>query len=317
MRRWVKLLCMVAVLVVLADVSLWFVAIDRMRDVWRDFLAQTQAQGWSVAAQEPVAEGWPFAARLRAPGLELSSPDRIVPGGAAFGAEIVIAELSPLHPTRLLLFPQGRMHARVGVMADTEISVASLRAEIDLASNTTTLLADKLLFHTAPDPIPVELLNIVLHQEHDASTVQASLDGLDLSPITRQIPLDGLVRHLAATAMLYRNQLTLHDLALDWDKLGLTGNATLRADAEGQPDGEGRMMIAGAEDELSELVAVGRVTPQNAATAKLVLGLLQKRQPDGRMMVDLPLALHNRQLIVGQFPVARLPPMPPLLGMSR
>ena len=88
MRRRVKLLCMAAVLVVLAEVSLWFVAIDRMRDVWRDFLAQTQASGWSVAAQEPVAEGWPFMARLRVPGIELSSPDQILPGGAAFGAEI-------------------------------------------------------------------------------------------------------------------------------------------------------------------------------------------------------------------------------------
>ena len=317
MRRRVKLLCMVAVLVVLTDVSLWFVAIDRMRDVWRDFLTQTQASGWSVAAQEPVAEGWPFAARLRVPGIELSGPDQILPGGAAFGAEIVVAELSVLHPTRLLLLPQGRMHGRVGRMPDTDISAASLQAEIDLADNTTRLRADSLVLHTAPEPIPVGHLDLMLRQERDALALQISLDGLDLSPFTRQIPLDGLVRHLAVKARLDNNQLTLRDLALDWDKLGLTGNAALHADSGGQPDGDGRMLIAGAEDELDDLVAAGRVTAQNATTAKLVLGLLQKRQPDGRMMVDLPFALHNRQLSVGQFPVARLPPMPPLLGMYR
>ena len=150
MRRWVKLLCMIAVLVVLADVSLWFVAIDRMRDEWRNFLVQTQAAGWSVAAQQPSAEGWPLAARLRVPGIELSGPDQIAPGGAAFGAEIVVAELSPFHLTRLVLLPQGRMHGRVGRMPDAEISAASLRAEIDFSANTTRLLADSLTMRTAP-----------------------------------------------------------------------------------------------------------------------------------------------------------------------
>jgi hypothetical protein len=317
MRRWVKLLCVAVVLVVLADISLWYAAIGRMHDSWREFIAQSQAAGWSVAAQEPTAEGWPFAARLRAPGLEIAAPDRIAPSGAAFGAETVVAELSLLHPTRLLLRPEGRMHMRLGGLPDTDITAADLRIAVDLASGATRLVADKLVLHAAPVPVPVGHLDIAVRQAPNVATMELDLDGLDLSAYTSRIPADGMVRHLSARTTLAGGVLTVSDLALDWGRIGLTGNATLRADAQGQPEGDGRMLISGVDDALSDLVAAGRITSQNAATARVVLALLQKRQPDGRMMVDLPLGLHNRELTVGQFPVARLPPMPPLLGMSR
>ena len=314
-RRWVKIICAVVACLVLADAVLWLVAVDRMRDSWHDLLAQAQLRGWMIAYQEPVAEGWPWAARLRVDGLEMSHPQQFLPGGVAFGAEKLLVELPFLTPTQLLVVPLGRMHGRVGRMADTTLSATSLSLRAGLADNSVHLEAQSLLAHTLPAPLSVAHLALDLRQTPDNLGLAGLIDGLGLEWLGSWVPLPGPVSHLAFAATLGHDTLTLRDIAVDWGKLGLTGGATLHADAEGQPEGEGRVAITGASETLDDLVALGRVTPQNAATAKIVLGFLQRRGADGRMMVELPLRVHQRQIFAGQFPIAVLPPMPPMTGM--
>ena len=315
MRRWVKIVCALVPLLVLSDAVLWLVAVDRMRDSWHGLLAQAEAQGWVIAVQEPEAEGWPWAARLRVDGLEMSHPDQPLPGGVAFGAEKLLVELPFLTPTQLLVIPQGRMHGRIGPMSDVALTASRLSLRAGLTDNSVHLAAEAFSAHTAPDPVSVAHLSVDLQRSVDGITLGGSLDGLDLSLLASRMRLSGLVSHLTFAATFDRGIFTLRDLVLDWGKLGLTGNATLRADAEGQPDGDGRLAITGAGESLDEFVAAGRLTPQNAATAKLIIGVLQHRGPDGRMVLDLPVGVHQRRIFAAQFPVAVLPPMPPMTGM--
>ncbi|MDR3524864.1 MAG: DUF2125 domain-containing protein [Acetobacteraceae bacterium] len=314
-RRWGKIICAVAACLVLVDAVMWLLAVDRLRDSWRDVLAQAQARGWMIAAQAPVAEGWPWAARLRVDGLEMSHPQQFVPGGVAFGVEKLLVELPFLAPTQLVVVPQGRMHGRIGRMSDTPLTATSLSLRAGLVDHSMHLAAQALTAQTLPEPLAVARLALDLRQTSDTLALTGVVDGLGLEWLGEQVPLPGPVSHLAFTAILGHEVLTLRDIAVDWGKLGLTGGGTLHADAEGQPEGDGRLAIAGADALLDDLVALGRVTPQNAATAKIVLGFLQRRGADGRMMVELPLRVHQGQVFAGQFPIAVLPPMPPMTGM--
>ena len=137
----------------------------------------------------------------------------------------------------------------------------------------------------------------------------ATLDGLDVSLMAQRFGLDGVIGHAGFDIGLQNGVVSLRDVSLSWGKLKLNGRAQMQADANSQPSGDGKLVITGADDVLADLLAAGKITQQNAATGKMVLGLLQRPGKDGRNVVELPLSVHERQLIVAQFPLARLPPM--------
>jgi hypothetical protein len=238
----------------------------------------------------------------------------VLPGGAAFSAEHLLAEFSMLHPRTLLVLPQGHLSARVGRTRDVELTAEGLMASVDLIDMTAHLQGRNLRLNLQPEPISALRLDVQLLP--DQAEAQIALDNLDLAMLARPWLLDGLLRHVEAKLRNEGGALAVRDVSLDWGRLRLNGFATLQTDSNGLPDGEGRIAASGLDDAINDLVAAGRLTPQNAAAAKLVLALLQRRGADGRMVVDLPLALHNGELRAGQFPLLRLPPMSKLPGLA-
>jgi hypothetical protein len=100
----------------------------------------------------------------------------------------------------------------------------------------------------------------------------------------------------------------LERLLLAWGPLRVDGNATIALDGEMRPLGAGTAKLRGLMPTVDRLVAKGQMKPQDAATAKIVLGLLSQPTADGGSEVAAPVTAQNGQLFLGPVPVARLLP---------
>lgn len=100
---------------------------------------------------------------------------------------------------------------------------------------------------------------------------------------------------------------TITRMALDWGKLTATGSATLAFDEKLQPMGTATMRLTGSDAALDGLAAAHAVAPQTAFAGKALLGLMAQPQPDGSSVVEVPLTLKDRTLLLGRLPLARLP----------
>ena len=314
MRRWLVRFVIGLVALALLDTALWYAAEMQMRASWRNTLAQATADGWHVTSGEAHAEGWPTAARLRVDGLEMSRDDgRILAGGIGFGAQYLLLDLPFRLPLRLAIRPQGSQHLRAGVLPDSSLNAGDLVLRTALDGGFANLVAENLVWSTPPAPLALGHLSAELHQNRGAHPAQgslvATLDGLDISLLAQRFGLQGLIAHAGLDVGLQDGIVTLRDFAINWGKLAVNGSATMHADAAGQPAGEGKIVIVGADETLADLAAAGRITPQNAATGTMILRMLQRPGPDGRNVVELPLGLRDRALTVAQFPLARLPAM--------
>jgi hypothetical protein len=103
--------------------------------------------------------------------------------------------------------------------------------------------------------------------------------------------------------------LTLHLVALDWGKLGASGTTRLALDANLQPVGSATVRLTGFGDTLDALAAAHAVPQRTADTAKAVLSLMARPQESGPPVVEAPLSLKDRTVLVGRIPLARMPPV--------
>jgi hypothetical protein len=311
MRRWIVLLFAALALLGATDVLAWQILTARMRGAWAGFVASSRAEGWRIAAGEPRAEGFPFAARLRIAGVEIAHDTLPLPGGMSYGAEIVQVELKFTAPTHIVLRPTGAMHLRLGVGPDIDFTAQDLVLRAAFARSEADLAGLKLQATTPIGPITVGELHASLITPEPGNppsgSLRLALDAIDLPPDSKATLIAARLDHAALDASLDNAILTVRSLALAWGQLSLTGQGKLQPDAQGQPSGEAKLHLSGALETIDTLTTAGQIAPRDAATAKTVLALLQRPGPDGKQAVELPLKLRDRLLSVGGFPVTRLP----------
>jgi len=91
---------------------------------------------------------------------------------------------------------------------------------------------------------------------------------------------------------------------------GLWEAATpLALDADLQPIGAFTTRIEGFFETVNALHEKGLIRSQDAVTAKMVLGVLSKRNDAGRISLTVPLTVQERRLYVGPVPLAVIPPV--------
>ncbi len=97
------------------------------------------------------------------------------------------------------------------------------------------------------------------------------------------------------------------DLLMDWGELSLGGNGTLALDGDMQPEGAFSVHIAGFEQALDSLAAAGWIKMSAASLAKLAMGIVAQKGPDGRPTVKTPLTIQNRHISLGPAKLGQLP----------
>jgi len=100
-------------------------------------------------------------------------------------------------------------------------------------------------------------------------------------------------------------------LQLAWGPLKLDGNATLALDAQMRPLGAGTAKLQGLGPVLDRLVARGQIRAQEAAIAKIVLGMLAQPSASGASEVTVPITAQDGKLFLGPVAVATLRPLGP------
>ena len=144
-------------------------------------------------------------------------------------------------------------------------------------------------------------------------------DGLFLGPAFSR--LQGEIRSaiafpsgpLADSARSWRDEggtLEISNLIVHWGPLAVEGEGTLALDKALQPMGAMSARIRGFEETLDLLAGRGIMAPGEAATAKIILGLLARRPEEGAAPVlKTPLSLQDLWLSAGPVRVLKLRPL--------
>ena len=124
------------------------------------------------------------------------------------------------------------------------------------------------------------------------------------------LDLDGAVKGPIADLIRWRDgggTVDLRRVILAWGPLKLDGNATLALDGEMRPVGAGTAKLRGLSPTLDRLATRGQVKAQDAAVAKIVLGLLAQPTADGGSEVTAPITAQNGRLFLGPVSILTLP----------
>jgi len=101
--------------------------------------------------------------------------------------------------------------------------------------------------------------------------------------------------------------LELDHFALRWGGLALSGSGTVALDPDLQPIGALSGSIEGYEELMTALVAAGRMRASDAGLARLALGMLAQRGPNGRPAISTSFTIQNGQMYLGPAKLGKAP----------
>jgi len=342
MRRkgWIIVTAILAGLLI-GDTLYWRAMVRGLESGFQEWVAQRRAAGWTVEAGPAHAGGWPLAATLYVPEIDVSVGDAILPGGAALRSGPVALRLRLLHPADLAIRLRGTQHLRFDQSPFISVDADRLGAQVSLAGpappNHVDILAKSLRASRAGAADAADVLTIGLLSAHVDLASEGSQGGavVSFSSATEAIalpssvawPLGRIISSLAvegsvqgpipaaggltATASAWRDaggSVKIRHLALGWGPLGLSGSATLALDEDLQPMGTGTGHLVGYTAALDALARQGTISRSAATAADAVLSLLSNAPGEGEPPeVDVPLTLQYRTLSMRQVPLVRLP----------
>jgi len=318
-----------AVLVTLAAAHalLWRWATERLAVQTLVQAEMLRAQGWTITLGAPEAEGWPLAARVRFADVTLAENLAGLPGGFAYHAGAASVGIGLLDLRHVVLGFHGAQHLRVGQTA-ADFTAALTEATLPLAHDPQMQPVDVVidaLNVVLPDASAVGVTALALHLDLPTTpavpfSLHVKADGIDLP---QRLPVAALGPRIArlelaatlsgptqGTLVTWRDgggELALQQLSVDWGTLSLTGSGAVHLDARLQPAGRSTLRLTGASAALDALVNAHVIDPRGATTAMAVLGLLQKPQPNGPPVIEMPLTLVDQTLQLGHFRLLRMP----------
>lgn len=320
-RRLLPWLAAVVAVSTVVIFFLWLIVARQVEDEVRIWAETRRAEGFDVSWQrldigglpfyfdlgfvEPrlAKEGWAAEAPLlsvtllpwRLNKVDLSAPRLAVTGPKAAGSiETVTAQLS---------VESGRAKS---LSIEGVAATSRLRGEELGRADYARLVIDQ--FDPAVTDWQTESLTgkVNLRGTRPAARVASRMlfeDPYDLD-------LDGVVKGPIADLVRWRDgggTVDLRRVVFAWGPLKLDGNATLALDGEMRPLGAGTAKLQGLAPTLDRLVARGQVKAQDAAVAKIVLGLLAQPAANGSSEVTAPITAQGGRLFLGPVPILTLP----------
>jgi hypothetical protein len=326
------------VMLAAAHTGLWWFATTRLMDAFANWQAQCRAAGWTVSAGQPARAGWPLAAAIDLPDIQLSGGESDLPGGLSWRAARAEVSLALLQPRLLSVRLAGEQRLRLSELPPFAFTATEFELTAPLASTPVAsagLAASGLRVSLPTGPLDVATLAAEgtlrpdAGKAEDAMTLTGSAEAIGVPPAPdgRPWPLGPRLASVSFDAALsgplpsapdlttrataWRDdggRLVVHRLALGWGPLGLSGSATMALDEHMQPTTAATVRLVGYDATLDALASAGAITQHAALAAKAVLALLARR-PDGggAPTVELPLTLEDGTLSAGRFPLLRLP----------
>jgi len=336
MRRPTRLSLLVAVLLLVlagAYSAYWFVAAGRIEAGLGEWAQSLRAQNLDLSWRAIRVGGFPLAFRV-----ELDDA-RLRDGGTGPGGQISIPVLSGsaspwnLHVWQLAApggvgavagpgeRPVARLSARaasgsvaVSGEAGTALWLGLSDATADIGAHIAAREAD--LWLTLPSHPPQT------HTER-AIGVALALRGVTLPAVPPPFrnPVDeialgttvmgpipaGPARLAAAAWRDAGGTVELDHFAARWGTLAISGSGTAALDQDLQPMGAISGAIEGYEALMTAFVAAGRIRTGDASLARLALGMLARRGPDGRPTISTSFTIQNGEMRLGPAKLGKAP----------
>lgn len=329
-RLWIVSLVVLVSLGVAVTLT-WYLATRHLMTAYADWQANLRASGWRIDAGTPIASGWPFAATVTIPVVEIADGGRAVPGGVDWRAARVQLRIAAWHPGTLIGSVEGPQSLSAGgerieyaaewmaVAIPLEFGKAPRSADVTvttlrLGAGGLESLHALLTFPPATEP-GASTVGISLHAKAVTLTGEAARAlgsriaslGLEGALSGTLVP-NGDLKTMAATWRASGGSLRIRDCQLLWGPLELTGSGTLALDENLQPQAEGNAHAVGYAETLDALATRGVLSRSAATAAKAVLSLLASYPANGGApSVDVPLTLKDGALAMHQVPLVRLP----------
>lgn len=333
MRRLSIFGIVLLILLVGAHAAAWHWATGRVATETLAWADAQRAQGWAVDFTPPEPEGWPFDVHVRLKNFILGGTAARQPL-VTYQAEALTIGISMFHPHRLTVNAEGQQHVRLGAGPVIDITAARTELSLPIAENiapeTADLVASDMHVTTsvgstrnlAPQTASFDLHNIQAHAEGLTAAVQRlmlQITGIGLpadttlaalGPRIGKIALDGSITAPRSDPAAWRaagGEANLTQMSLDWGTLSMTGDGRFTLDAGLQPEGSGHVHLVGTDQALDALSVAGVLPQRSANAAKAILALISRPRDNGPPAVDMPFAIKDRTLLIGNFPVARIP----------
>lgn len=329
-RLWIVSLAVLLLLGVAVTLA-WYLATRHLMTGFTDWQASMREAGWRVDAGRPVASGWPFAATVTIPAVEIADGGHAVPGGVDWSAGGVRLRIAAWHPATLIGSAEGRQSLDVagekvefaaewmGVAIPLEFGKPPRSADVTVtklrlgAGGLESLHA--LLTFPPPAEPKAPTVGISLHADAITLTGEAANAlGSRIASLGLEAALSGTLapsddpRTMAANWRASGGSLQIRDFRLLWGPLNLTGRGTLGLDEHLQLEGNGNAHAVGYAETLDALAAHAVLSRSAATAAKAVLSLLASYPANGAApSVDVPLTLKDGTLAMHQVPLVRLP----------
>lgn len=316
----------------------WHWLTGEIEVAFRSWADSRREAGWQVRHEAPRRGGWPLAATVMVPRLEIEGATATVPGGFAWSAPELVLRLSLPRLDRLVAEPRGALRLRIG---EAEYPFAADRIEIatpfepGASVRRADGLAERLRIGTPQGPL--ELQGVAMRMSlwssategEPALALAVSAHGLELprewggqAPIAalgRRIETIGFEGTISgpiafASDMSVRAEawregggtVEIGALAVTWGPVQGTVRMTLTLDDALQPMGAGQLRMTGASEAVEALRGAGAIAPRTARAARAAVALLARRpDPQSPPQIELPVTLDDRHLSVGAIPLLR------------
>lgn len=311
----------------------WWIAAGGIRTGIDDWAAERRAAGWTVSYGEVSVGGFPTRLRAQAMAPDIAAPAAPVPW--RWRAPVVTATARPWNlrnvalaapephridlaggPRRrpliveaatlsaaLIIGDDGRLRTMTADLGRLTVAAAGRGPASSIAAQSATVAL------TGPDAATAAITLL----EVDLPAGAATPFGRHIERVTLEAAIKGPLGpgSLHAALRAWRDAggtLEVGNLTVEWPPLSLAAQGTVALDPDMQPIGAMTAYIRGYREAIEILVRSGAVRPGDAATARLVLGLLARSPAGGGPpRVKAPLTVQGRRLYVGPVRLMRLP----------
>jgi len=318
----------------------WYGVTRAMAVRFGAWVEERRAQGWLITHGPPRAVGWPGAAELRIPDVQVVAATA-AGISAMMTAERLLLRIAPTRPDRLAVVAETGARLVLGEGA-IPVAVARIEASIPLTAGLppgrVEVLAEEVGADTPDGPLLLRRLDLALEPAPagaaSAPMLALRLRGEELSlPPLPQAPLvaalgrrveeigiDARLTHppaqAASPARLARawqeagGVLELREAWLRSGPLEVQLTMTLALDAALQPRGEGVLRVAGGAEALAALAEAGLVSRGAARAAGGVLAMLSRASADGGPpRAELSVSVADGVIALARVPLLRHAPL--------
>lgn len=320
----------------------WFMLADSVIDGWTRWATAQKANGWTITSDAPQRRGYPVKVDIGLPSLRITGPSG---GLEAQTASLTFNGWAPGTPVFRITGPvtltladgqklSGTVEDAKGSLTQNSTGVAlsvairnfrgrQTTTGVPVSLDSLTLTLDPLTPGTgAADRTPVYRLDgaitaltlpqTVTGQFGTAMTetrLQAEIRGPFVVPGTGGAKGPATLVQALQTWRDGGGTLEVQRLYTDWAPLKIGVAGTMALDEGLQPEGAFSTSINGLVPMLERMERQGVVRGRDASIARVLLGAMGQRGPDGSVTHTLPLSIQNQKLTIGPVPLMQLPPV--------